>query len=67
VIYEFTIGKNTKMCIALSLHTHPGEKFMACDWQHDLKSLVNYIKTHCFLYTIPDDILYLMLGQSNAG
>ena len=52
VIYEFTIGKNTKMRIALSLHTHPGEKFMACDWQHDLKSLVNYIKTHCFLYTI---------------
>ena len=46
VIYEFTIGKNTKMCIALSLHTHPGEKFMACDWQHDLKSLINYIKTH---------------------
>jgi hypothetical protein len=46
VIYEFTIGKNTKMRIALSLHTHPGEKFMACDWQHDLKSLINYIKTH---------------------
>src|SRR4029078_3115665 len=34
------------MCIALSLHTHPGEKFMACGWQHDLKSLINYIKTH---------------------
>jgi len=34
------------MCIALSLHTHPGKKFMACDWQHDLKSLINYIKTH---------------------
>ena len=42
----FTIGKNTKMRIALSLHTHRGKKFMARDWQHDLMSLVNYIKTH---------------------
>ena len=45
VIYEFTI-RNTKMRIALSLHTHPEKKFMARDWQHDLMSLVNYIKTH---------------------
>lgn len=44
VIYEFTIGKSTKMRIGLNFYSQPGVKFTVGNWQHDLKSLVSFIK-----------------------
>jgi hypothetical protein len=45
VIYYFTVGKKFKMCITLHLKNTLKEKFKTGDWRHDLKNLMDHMKT----------------------